>query len=103
MRELGKIRTVLAKKIPGSPHESLLVLDATTGQNALNQARTFREEIQLTGIILAKLDGTAKGGIVVTINNLLDIPVKYVGVGEKIDDLEAFDVDRFVEALLGEE
>jgi len=101
MRELGKIRSVLSKRIPGSPHESLLVLDATTGQNALNQARTFQEEIQVTGIILAKLDGTAKGGIVITINNVLDIPVKFVGVGEKLDDLEVFDVDRFVEALFG--
>lgn len=99
MRELGKIRSVLAKKIPGSPHECLLVLDATTGQNALTQARLFREHIQLTGIILAKLDGTAKGGIVVTINNHLEIPVKYVGLGEKIEDLEPFDVDKFVDAV----
>ncbi len=99
MRELGKIRGVLSKKIPGSPHECLLVLDATTGQNALNQAKLFQEEIQLSGIILAKLDGTAKGGIVVNINNLLDIPVKFVGVGEKLDDLEPFDVDRFVNAI----
>lgn len=99
MKELGKIRSVLAKRIPGSPHESLLVLDATTGQNALTQARTFQEEIQITGIILAKLDGTAKGGIVVTINNALEIPVKLVGVGEKVEDLEPFDVDGFVEAL----
>jgi fused signal recognition particle receptor len=99
MRELAKVRSVLAKKIPGSPHECLLVLDATTGQNALNQARTFQEEILISGIILAKLDGTAKGGIVVAINNLLDVPVKLIGVGEKIGDLERFDVDRFVEAL----
>jgi fused signal recognition particle receptor len=99
MRELGKIRSVLSKKIPGSPHECLLVLDATTGQNALNQAKLFQEEIQLSGIILAKLDGTAKGGIVVNINNLLDIPVKFVGVGEQLDDLEPFDVDRFVNAI----
>jgi fused signal recognition particle receptor len=100
MRELGKIRDVLAKKIPGAPHESLLVLDATTGQNALNQARSFQAAIQVTGIVLSKLDGTAKGGIVVTINNLLEIPVKYVGVGEKLTDLESFDPERFVEALL---
>jgi fused signal recognition particle receptor len=100
MRELGKVRSVLAKKIPGSPHECLLVLDATTGQNALNQARVFQEELQVTGIILAKLDGTAKGGIVVTISSLLDIPVKFVGTGETLDDLAPFDPDRFVEALL---
>jgi fused signal recognition particle receptor len=99
MRELSKIRTVLAKKVPGSPHECLLVLDATTGQNAINQAKTFQEEIQVTGIILAKLDGTAKGGIVVTINNILDIPVKFIGVGERLQDLESFSVEKFVDAL----
>ena len=103
MRELEKIRSVLEKKIPGAPHESLLVLDATTGQNALNQARSFMEAVQVSGIILAKLDGTAKGGIVVTINNQLEIPVKFVGVGEKIEDLERFQPEQFVEALLSEE
>ena len=100
MRELEKIRGVLGKKIPDAPHECLLVLDATTGQNALQQALHFLEAIQVTGIILAKLDGTAKGGIVVTINNRLDIPVKFVGVGEQLEDLEVFDPDHFVEALL---
>ena len=99
MRELTKIRSVLAKKVPEAPHEALLVLDATTGQNALNQARNFLEAIQITGIALTKLDGTAKGGIVVTINNLLEIPVKFVGVGEKIGDLERFDAEGFVDAL----
>lgn len=99
MRELGKIRSVLEKKIPGSPHECLLVLDATTGQNAISQAKLFEEEIQITGLILAKLDGTAKGGVVVTINNALAIPVKFVGVGEKIDDLQPFDVDQFVDGI----
>lgn len=103
MRELTKIRTVLGKKVDGAPHESLLVLDATTGQNALSQARSFLQAIQVTGIILAKLDGTAKGGIVVTINNELDIPVKFVGIGEKLQDLEIFDADAFVDALLGSE
>ncbi len=102
MRELRKIRDVIGRKIPGAPHESLLVLDATTGQNALNQAQAFKQEIDITGIILAKLDGTAKGGIVVTINNRLDIPVKLVGVGEKLEDLEDFDADRFVDALFEE-
>jgi len=101
MRELRKIRDVTARKVPGAPHESLLVLDATTGQNALNQAQIFKQEIDITGIILAKLDGTAKGGIVVTINNRLDIPVKLVGVGEGLEDLEDFDAEHFVEALLG--
>jgi len=100
MRELGKIRAVLGKKLPGSPHESLLVLDATTGQNALNQARVFGEEIEISGIILAKLDGTAKGGIVVAIRDELDIPVKFVGLGEKPDDIQRFDPRRFVDALL---
>ncbi len=99
MRELRKIRDVLSKKIPGSPHECLLVLDATTGQNALNQAKLFQAEVELSGIILAKLDGTAKGGIVVAINNQLDIPVKMIGVGEKLEDMEPFDVDKFVDAV----
>ena len=99
MRELRKIRDVIARKVPGAPHESLLVLDATTGQNALNQARTFKNDIEISGIILAKLDGTAKGGIVVAINNQLDIPVKLVGVGEKLEDLEEFNPDSFVDAL----
>jgi fused signal recognition particle receptor len=99
MRELRKIRDVIARKVPGGPHESLLVLDATTGQNAVNQAQTFKQEIDISGIILAKLDGTAKGGIVVAINNRLDIPVKLVGVGEGLEDLEEFDAASFVEAL----
>jgi len=99
MRQLGKIGSVLGRKIPGSPHECFLVLDATTGQNALTQAKLFRDQIELTGIILAKLDGTAKGGIVVTINNRLEIPVKYVGLGEKLEDMEPFDVDKFVDAV----
>jgi len=100
MRELEKIRDVLAKKIPGAPHECLLVLDATTGQNALSQAESFLAAVRVTGIVLAKLDGTAKGGIVVAIHNRLRIPVKFVGVGEKLDDLQHFHADSFVEALL---
>jgi len=99
MDELGKIHRVLAKKIPGAPHESLLVLDATTGQNGISQAENFSEAASCTGIILAKLDGTAKGGVVLAIRQQMSIPVKYVGVGEKIDDLELFDPDAFVEAL----
>ena len=99
MRELTKIRNVVARKIPGAPHEVLLVVDATTGQNAINQARVFMEAIDVTGIFLAKLDGTAKGGIVVAIRNELKLPVKFVGIGEKPTDVEPFDPDSFVEAL----
>ena len=99
MQELEKIHRVIGKKVPGAPHESLLVLDATTGQNGISQARNFSSAIHCTGIILAKLDGTAKGGVVVAIRQQMNIPVKYVGVGEKIDDLEMFDPDGFVEAL----
>lgn len=99
MRELGKIRRVVERKIPGAPHEVLLVLDATTGQNAISQARTFAEAIQVTGLILAKLDGTAKGGIVVAIRDQVDLPVKFVGLGEQPEDIEPFEPETFVEAL----
>ena len=99
MRELTKIRDVVAKKIDGAPHEVLLVLDATTGQNALNQARAFQQAIDVTGIFLAKLDGTAKGGIVVAIRNEVDLPVKFIGLGETYEDVEPFDPESFVEAL----
>lgn len=99
MRELGKIRRVVERKISGAPHEVLLVLDATTGQNAIVQAQTFAEAIQVTGLILAKLDGTAKGGIVVAIRDQVNLPVKFVGLGEKPEDIEPFDPETFVEAL----
>ena len=99
MLELEKIRRVIDKRIPGGPHESLLVLDATTGQNGLSQAKSFSEAINCTGIILAKLDGTAKGGVVVAIRQQMGIPVKYIGVGEGIDDLEVFSPNSFVDAL----
>ena len=99
MRELTKIRTVLAKKIPGAPHEVLLVLDATSGQNAVQQARLFAAAAGVTGIFLAKLDGTARGGIVVAIREELDVPVKLIGVGERPDDVAPFDPDKFVEAM----
>jgi len=102
MDELGKIHRVIANKIEGAPHESLLVLDATTGQNGISQAKKFSAAIDCSGIVLAKLDGTAKGGVVVAIRQEMGIPVKYVGVGEQIDDLELFDPDGFVEALLAE-
>jgi fused signal recognition particle receptor len=99
MRELTKIRDVIARKIPGAPHEVLLVLDATTGQNAINQAKAFAAAIDVTGIFLAKLDGTAKGGIVVAIRNEVSLPVKFVGLGETYEDVEPFDPEQFVEAL----
>jgi fused signal recognition particle receptor len=103
MRQLTKIRTVVQKKIPTAPHETLLVLDATSGQTAIEQARIFKAAADVTGIFLAKLDGTAKGGIVVAIRDALDVPVKLVGVGERPEDVEPFDPDRFVEAMFEEE
>ncbi|MHC4574576.1 MAG: signal recognition particle-docking protein FtsY [Planctomycetota bacterium] len=99
MQQLTKIRDVVARKIPGAPNEVLLVLDATTGQNAIAQAKMFTEAIDVTGIFLAKLDGTARGGIVIAIKDQLDIPVKFVGLGEKPTDIAEFDPDAFVEAL----
>jgi fused signal recognition particle receptor len=102
MRELEKIRRVVSKQIEGAPHEVLLVLDATSGQNAITQAEKFKKTIQCTGIILAKLDGTAKGGAIFGIKQKLDLPVKFVGVGEKLEDLEPFDPDAYVEALFAD-
>ena len=99
MKELTKIRDVVAKQIPTAPHEVLLVLDSTTGQNAIMQAKMFTEAIKITGIFLAKLDGTARGGIVIAIKDQLDIPVKFVGLGEKPEDIAEFDPETFVEAL----
>ena len=99
MRELGKMNRVMRKIMPEAPHESLLVLDATIGQNALRQAEEFRKAVDLTGLFLAKLDGTAKGGIVVAIRDQLDLPVKFIGVGEKPEDIAPFSPDDFVEAL----
>lgn len=99
MNQLAKIKRVIGDKIPGAPHEVLLVLDAVTGQNGISQAKKFSESIGCTGLILAKLDGSAKGGVVVAIRQQMALPVKYVGVGEKIDDLEMFDADEFVNAL----
>ncbi|MCJ7674456.1 MAG: signal recognition particle-docking protein FtsY [Sedimentisphaerales bacterium] len=99
MQQLKKIRDVAARKIPGAPHEVLLVLDATMGQNAIAQAKVFTEVINLTGIFLAKLDGTARGGIVLAIKDQLNIPVKFVGLGEKPEDIAEFDPEKFVEAL----
>ena len=99
MEELKKIKRSIDKKLPGAPHEILLVLDATTGQNAISQANMFNEAIDVTGLVLTKLDGTAKGGIVVAICNDLKIPLEYIGVGEQIEDLRPFDPEEFVEAL----
>src|SRR3954470_19576892 len=101
MRELTKIRDVVAKRIPGAPHEVMLVLDATTGQNAVLQAKNFGKAIDVTGIMLAKLDGTARGGVVLSIKQQLNIPVKFIGLGETPEDIETFDPQRFVDALFG--
>lgn len=99
MRELSKIRKVVQKRVPDAPHEVLLVLDATIGQNAINQAKVFSESVDVTGLFLAKLDGSAKGGIVVGIRDQLDLPVKFVGLGETIDAIAPFDPQAFVDAL----
>jgi fused signal recognition particle receptor len=101
MEELKKIRRTATKKIPGAPHEVLLVLDATTGQNALNQARLFHEAVGVTGLILTKMDGTAKGGVALAVVHETGIPLKYIGVGEAMEDLRPFDAQAFVEAILG--
>jgi fused signal recognition particle receptor len=99
MEELQKIHRVIGKKLPGAPHEVWLVLDATTGQNAISQAEVFNDALGVTGIILTKLDGTAKGGIVVGISQQLKIPIKYIGIGEKVDDLRPFNSEDFVQAI----
>jgi fused signal recognition particle receptor len=102
MKELEKVKRVIEREIPGAPHEVLLVLDATTGQNALIQAKTFKEATNVSGIVLTKLDGTAKGGIVLAIRNELKIPVKFVGLGEKVDDLQVFDAEKYVYGLFAD-
>ena len=99
MKELEKIFRIVTKQIAGAPHEVLLVLDATTGQNAIAQAESFKKSVQCTGVILSKLDGTAKGGAIFAVKQKLNLPVKFVGVGEKLEDLEPFDPDGYVEAL----
>jgi fused signal recognition particle receptor len=103
MKELEKVKRVIEREIPGAPHEVLLVLDATTGQNALIQAKTFKEVTNVSGIVLSKLDGTAKGGIVLAIRNELKIPVKFVGLGEKMDDLQEFDAETYVYGLFADQ
>jgi fused signal recognition particle receptor len=100
MEELKKVKRVIQKVMPDAPHETILVLDSTTGQNGINQAKIFNQEIGVSGLILTKLDGTAKGGVVVAIKEELKLPVKYIGVGEKVEDLHTFSPQEFVEALL---
>ncbi|WP_313798706.1 signal recognition particle-docking protein FtsY [Cytobacillus sp.] len=102
MKELEKVKRVIEREIPGAPHEVLLVLDATTGQNAMIQAKTFKEATDVSGIVLTKLDGTAKGGIVLAIRNELNIPVKFVGLGEKMDDLQEFNAEQYVYGLFAD-
>jgi fused signal recognition particle receptor len=99
IEELKKIRRVIGREQPGAPHETLLVLDATTGQNGLQQAKVFKEATDIDGIVLTKLDGTAKGGVIISIHEELGVPVRYIGVGEDVEDLQPFEAERFVEAL----
>ncbi len=102
MEELRKINRVIGKRLPGAPHETLLVLDGTIGQNAVSQARTFAEAVPLTGLVITKLDGTARGGVVVAVHEAIDVPVKFVGVGEKATDLLPFDAARFSREVVGD-
>ena len=102
MKELQKLHRVMGKQLPGAPHEVLLVLDATTGMNALNQAREFHKTVPLTGLVVTKLDGTSKGGMVVAIQKELGLPIKFVGLGEQADDLQAFDARQFSQALFAD-
>jgi fused signal recognition particle receptor len=100
MEELRKIRRVAERECPGAPHETLLVLDASTGQNGLQQARLFQEAVAISGIVLTKLDGTARGGIAVAVAVELGVPIRFIGIGEGVDDLRPFQADEFVDALL---
>jgi fused signal recognition particle receptor len=102
MEELKKVKRVIDKKISGAPHEIMLILDATTGQNSISQAKLFDEAVGLTGLTLTKLDGTAKGGIVVNLSHDSKIPIRFIGIGEKVEDLRAFDPEEFIEALFAD-
>jgi fused signal recognition particle receptor len=102
MDELRKIERVIGKRLPGAPHETLLVLDGTIGQNAVTQARTFAEAVPVTGIVITKLDGTARGGVVVAVHEAIDVPVKFVGAGEKATDLAPFDATQFAREVVGD-
>ena len=99
MNELSKINKIIEKKVPGAPHESLLIIDATTGQNGVTQAKVFKEATPLTGIVLTKMDGTSKGGIILTIKDDIGLTVKYIGLGEKVEDLLEFDLDSYIYGL----
>ena len=99
MKELEKINKVIGKLIPGAPHETLLIIDATTGQNGISQAKSFKEITNITGIVLTKMDGTAKGGIVLAIKEETSLPVKYIGLGEQINDLKPFDIEEYIYCL----
>lgn len=103
MEELKKVRGVIARALPGAPHETLLVLDATTGQNALSQAQAFKEAVDLSGVVLAKLDGSAKGGMAFAIHQTLGVPIRFIGTGEKFEDFAVFDPDKFIQGLLEED
>ena len=102
MRELEKMLRVIRKRIPDAPHEVLLVIDATAGQNAINQAKIFGDSLGISGIVLTKLDGTAKGGMAITIKRALGLPVRYIGVGEQMEDLQPFDPEQYLNAIIGE-
>lgn len=99
MEEISKVKRVIAKAMPDAPHEILLVLDANTGQNAVTQVKAFDDALKVSGLVLSKLDGTAKGGVIAAIAQARPIPIRYIGVGENIDDLRQFDADEFVQAL----
>ena len=103
MAELDKINRVIGKLLPGAPHETLLVIDGTTGQNGISQAKNFKEITNITGIVLTKLDGTAKGGIVLAIKESVGIPVKFIGLGEKAEDLKVFDIEKYIYGLFRSE
>ena len=103
MKELEKMNKVIGREIPNAPHETLLVIDATTGQNGISQAKSFKEITNITGIVLTKLDGTAKGGIVLAIKENVGIPVKLIGLGEKKEDLKVFDIEKYIYGLFKEE
>ena len=104
MQELGKLTRVLSKEIPDAPHETFLIIDATTGQNGVLQAKAFKEVAPLTGIVITKMDGTSKGGIILSIRDELGVPVRFIGLGEKMEDLREFDLDQYLYGLLlGEE
>ncbi|MBR3266517.1 MAG: signal recognition particle-docking protein FtsY, partial [Bacilli bacterium] len=100
MQELGKMSRVLSKEIPDAPHETFLIIDATTGQNGVIQAKAFKEVAPVTGIVITKMDGTSKGGIILSIRDELGVPVRFIGLGEGMDDLQEFDLDEYLHALL---